>query len=207
MAKRRKFTRNDAYALLKELPYFEEIDRRIKANISISRIAKWIQEDRGGRVDVTRKSLEKQLFRYKRDLLPGEVMDKAPLFFQKHIEKLDHGFDEIEELENLYLLQLKRIDMNIVTEVKDGKLLSGTRAEIKLAVDILDKIIECKVKLGLLDHEPQKISFTGGLGVLALDGDEEEEDAESEERRLRLGLAAGKLLDALTKSFEDEDTE
>ena len=197
--------RKDAYTHLKELPYFDEIDSRIKANISVSAIARWIQEDRGGRLDVTRKGLEKQLFRYKRDLLPGEVMEKAPLFFQKHIEKLERGFDEIEELENLYLLQLKRMDRCVEAEDIAGELFGSTRKEIQLASDLLSRIVDKKVQLGLISHEPQKISFTGGMGVLALDGDDEE--GVDEDLQMRLGLAAGKLLDVLEvyRAAEEED--
>ena len=206
MPKRRKFTRNDAYALLKELPYFDEIDSRIKANISVKEVARWIQEDRGGRLDVTREGLEKQLFRYKRNLLPGEVAEKQPMFFQKQIEKLERGVDEIEELEKLYLLQLHRMDRCIKAEDAADELSGSTRPEIRLAVDILSKMVEKKAQLGLIEHEPKKISFTRGTGILALDGDEEGEGVD-EDLQMRLGLAAGKLLDVLEvyRAAEEED--
>ena len=117
----------------------------------------------------------------------------------------ERGINEIEEMERLLLIQLKRIAL--VAEVKDGKLLSVTNAEIKLAADILDKIIEWRVKLGLLDHEPQQISITGGRGVLGLYGDEEEKNAGIDEGlQMRMGLAARELLNALTRAFDDDDT-
>ena len=215
MGKRRKKPRKGDFQTLKELPYFDEIDSRIKANISVSAIARWIQEDRGGRLDVTRKGLENQLFRYKRNLPPGAVMEKAPLFFQKHIEKLERGFDEIEELENLYLLQLKRMDIDVELETDIGKLFSSTRSEIQLASSLLNQIIEKKVQLGLVSHEPQKISLSGNVGMFALhkQADNDEGEGVDEDLQMRLGLAAGKLLDALvgdravTEEAEEEEEE
>lgn len=105
----------NAFKRLKELPFFDELDRRIKMNIAVEELAKWIQEDRMQMTDIKRDSLVRQLYRYKAAIPPGEIAEVEPMFFAKSIEKLKRGVNEIEELEKLYLFQLRRISMDGAT--------------------------------------------------------------------------------------------
>ena len=67
---------------------------------------------------------------------------------KKAIEKLKRGVNEIEELEHLYLFQLKRISIDAETEEKINKLFSGTAREIQLAADLLTRMLDKKMELG-----------------------------------------------------------
>ena len=119
-------------------------------NIAVEELAKWIQEDRMQMTDIKRDSLVRQLYRYKAAIPPGEIAEVEPMFFAKSIEKLKRGVNEIEELEKLYLFQLRRISMDGATEEKINKLFSGMNKEIQLAADLLNKLIEKKMELGIL---------------------------------------------------------
>jgi len=192
-----------AFKRLRELPFFEELDRKIKMNIAVEEIARWIQEDKMQLTDLKRESLVRQLYRYKASIPPGEIAEVEPLFFHKAIEKLKRGVNEIEELEKLYLFQLKRISMDARTEEKINKLFSGMNKEIQLAADLLEKLIEKKMELGLLSREPQKFAFMGGVGTLNLSEGAELDD----ETRTRMGLIAGKLVNVLSKMMNEKQEE
>ena len=74
-------------------------------------------------MDIKRESLVRKLYRYKSSLPPAEIVKEPPVYVQKAIEKMTRGVNEIEELEKLYLLQLKRISIDAETESKINKLL------------------------------------------------------------------------------------
>ena len=194
---------SNAFKRLKELPFFDELDRRIKMNIAVEELAKWIQEDRMQMTDIKRDSLVRQLYRYKAAIPPGEIAEVEPMFFAKSIEKLKRGVNEIEELEKLYLFQLRRISMDGATEEKINKLFSGMNKEIQLAADLLNKLIEKKMELGILSREPQKFSFTGGIGTMDLSQNGELDD----DTRVRMGMVAGKLVNMLSKMMEEPKSE
>ena len=192
--KRKRKTRSDAFAKLKALPFFDEVERKLKANIAVEEIARWIQEDMLSYDDVKRESLARVLYRYKKTIPPGEFAKAEPLYFQKVLEKLRRGVNEIEELEKLYLLQIHRISKDVQTEDKINKLFPSTYREIQLAADLLDRMVEKKMELGLLSREPTKLNVTGSF---LMEGEGEIGD----DQKMRLGILAGKLLNALEKTI------
>ena len=44
---------------------FEEMDKKVKAGVSVEEIARWLQEDLMQLQDVKRETLVRQLYRYK----------------------------------------------------------------------------------------------------------------------------------------------
>lgn len=191
----------NAFKSLKELPFFEVIDTKIKQNVAVEELARWIQEDKLQMQDLKRESLVRQLHRYKAALPPGEVAEVEPLFFAKSIEKLNRGVDEIAELEKLYLYQLKRISMDGETEEKINKLFGGMNREIQLAADLLSKMIDKKMELGLMSREPQQLNVAGTVGTLDLTAPNIEVD---EEMRTKMGMVAGKLVDTMAKMYSSK---
>lgn len=202
MPKKPKKSRVDSFRTLRELHCFEELDTKLKMNIAVEELARWLQEEQMCKTEVQRESLVRQLYRYKASLPPGEIAKVEPLFFRKAIEKMKRGINEIEELEQLYLFQLKRISIDAQTEEKINKLFSGTNKEMSVAVDILTKLIDKKMELGLMDREPVKHEILGGVGVVPM-GDTNGYDADT---KTKMGMIAGKLLGTLSKMM-DERTE
>jgi len=178
-----------AFKRLRSLYCFDEMDKKVKAGVSVEEIARWLQEDLLQLQDVKRETLVRQLYRYKASLPPGQIVTAPPLYLKKAIEKLKRGVNEIEELEHLYLFQLKRISIDAETEEKINKLFSGTAREIQLAADLLVKMLDKKMELGLIDKRPDRLEISGGMHVTG--------DIADEDTRHRLGLAAGKLVDLL----------
>ena len=189
--------------------YFEQVDSKVKEGVAISEIARWIQEDLMEQTDIKRSSLERKLYDYKAALPPGARMDAAPErpFVHETVEKMGQDMKEIKELERLYLYQLKRISIDGETEQKINKLFRAQSGEIKLAVEILDKLVTRKMELGLLDKAPDKLDITGNVnaGFSVLDIEKSElPDKESH----KLGVMAQKMLKAMVdKKDENEESE
>lgn len=207
-SKGKKVKNADRFQKLKSLPYYDELKKKIIAGIAPEEVARWIQEDMMGYLDAKRDSLARQLYRFKASIPPGELLREPPMHIRKRIEKLKHGVNEIEELEKLYLLQLTRVNMDVQTEEKINKLFAGTSREIQLAADLLIKMMEKKMSLGILSEMPQKHEFSGGLGMVAvgLNGEIEKEGLD-EDKMTQLGLVAGKLISAIVKMKENEEIE
>jgi hypothetical protein len=195
------------FSKLKELPYFDEIDRRIRAGFAVEEVAEWMQEDLNLRTEIKRESLVRQLYRYKKDIPPGELLtENEPLYVRKAVEKMGRGIDELEEMKKLYLYQLKRISIDGSTESKINKLFGSQSKEIKLAYDMLQQMMQKKMELGILSKAPEKVDVTGTMtgGILNVTPNEVDEGDKQ-----KLGLAAGKILQALAqkKGIEQDEEE
>lgn len=194
------------FSKLKSLPYFDEIDRRIRAGFAVEEVAEWMQEDLNLRTEIKRESLVRQLYRYKKDIPPAKLLtDKEPLYVRKAVEKMGRGIDELEEMKKLYLYQLKRISIDGSTEEKINKLFGSQSKEIKLAYDMLQQMMQKKMELGILSKAPEKVDVTGTMtgGILNVTPNEVDEGDKQ-----KLGLAAGKILQALAqKKGIDQDEE
>lgn len=190
---------------LRDAGVFEKVDHKIKEGISIKEIARWIQEDLMLQTDIERSSLERKLYNYKSDLPVFDRMKAAAerTFLHETVEKMSHNLNEIRELEKMYLYQLKRISIDGKTEQKISKLFRSQSREIKLAVDILDRLMQKKMELGILDKAPDELKITGGL-----DGNFSVLDLERtelpEETGHKLGVAAQKILNAVIERREKE---
>ncbi len=195
---------------LKGLDCFDEVDAKIKAGVSPDEVARWLQEDLLQMTEIQRESLRRQLYRYKAELPASELIKgrEEPLFIRKAIEKMNRGINELDELEKLYLYQLKRISKNAETEDKLSIMLKGTSKEIQLATDMLEKMIELKMELGLVNRQPQKTQVEGLIGHMPLPNMPEqlENDQDADKTMTRMGLLANKLFKAVEHiSTEEED--
>lgn len=181
---------------IKNLKCYKEVDIKIKSNVAVEVIAEWIQTEMLEATDITRGGLEKALYRYKADLPPTEIVREPPLYLKKTIEKIKRGVDEFSELEGLYLLQLKRISIDVQTEEKINKLFSGTSREIELATKLLAQMVDLKQKLGFIAPSEQKVvvEHSGGVAVANADLTLGRLD---EEQKIKLGMLSEKLLSSV----------
>jgi hypothetical protein len=139
------------------------------------------------------------LYRYKSSLPPAEIVKEPPVYVQKAIEKMTRGVNEIEELEKLYLLQLRRISIDADTESKINKLFSSTGGEIKIAADLLNSMMEKKMELGILSKAPEQLEVTGNFGVSNLLSEDTDEQTKA-----KIGLLAGKMLQVMSKFMDEQ---
>jgi hypothetical protein len=196
-----------AFRDLKEMHCFDEMTKKVKAGIALEEIARWLQEDMFQQTGIKQESLARKLFRYKASLPPAELVKEPPVYVQKAIEKMSRGIKEIDELEKLYLLQLRRISIDAETESKINKLFSSTGHEIRVAADLLNSMMQKKMELGILSKRPEQLEVTGNLGVTGLISEDTDEATKA-----KLGLLAGKVLSVMSKAIDstakkDEDTE
>lgn len=186
---------------------------KIKAGIAIEEVARWIQDDMMEYRDSKRESLTRALYRFKSELDPEEIVTSKPTYVDEAVEKMRRGINELDELEKLYLLQLKRISIDASTEDKINKLFKTTNTEIGLAKDLLVKRMELKQKMGLVDTIATEVNVNQTsanfhmhtapvAGAATIEG--EHALGLDEERRTKLGLVAQKLLTGLMKSSDSE---
>lgn len=197
-----KKSSKSAFKDLRAMPCYKEMSEKIKADIAVEDVAKWLQEDMFQQLDIKRESLVRKLYRYKASLPPAEIVKEPPLYVQKAVEKLKRGVNELEEMEKLYLLQLKRISMDAETEERINKLFSTTSNEIRLAVDILNRMVETKMELGIMDKAPERLDVSGSFGVVPLVTDQTDE-----ETRVKMGILAGKVVQAMSRFVEEPTKE
>lgn len=187
---------------------WELADKKIKAGIALEEVGRWIQDDMLEYRDAKRDSLIRALYRYKgvlAELYPDEVAEIKPSVVDDLVAEMRRGVDELEELEKLYLLQLKRIGIDVKTETTINKLFKTTSVEMQTAMQILAKRMEIKQKCGLVATVPDRVdvnnrNLTVGVHVPAGAIEVPIDD----EKRLKLGVVAEKLFSALTKASDAE---
>lgn len=198
----------DSFTKLRSLDCFNELDAKIKAGVAVEEVARWLQKDMFQMTDIQLDSLKRQLYRYKASLPPAELLKatEEPLYVRQAVEKLERGFNELEELEKLYLLQLKRISTDAQTENKINKLFKGTNKEIELASNLLEKILKLKMELGILEKSPDRLEVGGLVGHMPVMPDQLKDDKSADKTMTRMGLIASKLFKAVEEiSSEDEE--
>ena len=200
MASTRKKKDSHAFKDLQAMPCFVEFDKKVKAGIALEEVGRWLQEDMFQQTGIKRESLVRKLYRYKASLPPADIVKEPPVYVQKAIEKMSRGVKEIDELEKLYLLQLRRISIDAETESKINKLFSSTGHEIRIAADLLNSMMQKKMELGILNKAPEQVEMTGSFGVAPLVGEDTDEQTKA-----KLGLLAGKVLQVMSKSIANTE--
>lgn len=200
----------DGFKKLKTSKHFPEMEIRIKSGIAPEEVARWLQEDVLQFTDIQRESLKRQLYRYKAALPAHELLKatEEPLWIKTAIDKMRRGVNELEELEKMYLLQQRRINIDAQTEDKINKLFKGTNKEIELATNLLEKMIKLKIELGIIDSQPSKIQFDGIMGTVPIELNQEGATAsEADSMRMRLGMISAKLVKAMSELNPDQKEE
>lgn len=142
------------FAKLKALACFKDVHTRILEGWPLSQIAKFIQVDRKEYTDVTGPSLVSVLAEYRSTIPAGTLIKQTPLspIYNKAADTVEDGLDELAELDRLYEIQLKRINIDLANEEKIKKLLPSMTPEIRAAKDILMARAQLKMDLGLTDR-------------------------------------------------------
>lgn len=202
-----KITLKKKFPKLFGLRCWDMAQEKIKAGVALEEVARWIQEDMLEYSDSKRESLTRQLYRFKSELPESEIVREKPTYVDEAVEKMRRGINELDELEKLYLLQLKRISLDASTEDRINKLFKTTNREIELAQNILVRRLEMKQKMGLVDTIPQSFDVTqrsmnANLNITAPGPDVL--GAVDDERRMKLGVMAEKIISGLIQSSDAE---
>jgi len=146
--------RDTKFKKLRALNCFGEVVQRLKEGWPTAKLAAWVQEDQKEYLDVELLGLRSILQEYRKVIPAGEVVQATlPRFVEQQMTKVEEGFDELAELQNLYKLQMKRIKIDADLENKFKKLMPSVTQEMRTAREILSTIAELKMDLGLNDRK------------------------------------------------------
>lgn len=110
-------------------------------------VARFIQ-DRGEWKDIPLKEAALLVGKYRAVIRPDHGHSVAPSVIAT-LERQRERMDEVNELEDLYRLQLERIRMESKFEKNMGKLLPTMTQEIRVAKEILTDLAQVKMDLGI----------------------------------------------------------
>jgi hypothetical protein len=145
---------------------FQEVDRRLRLGWSTSDIVRMIQEEYGELKDLSTGYVRKMVDEYRSSLPPTELaLSSNSRVVRSATKRLAEGLDELAELEKLYEIQFKRIQIDFENEQKINKLLNGTGREVFVAMKLLRQSAELKMDLGLVKRQLGTMEVTGQLAA------------------------------------------
>jgi len=160
--------RSTRFKKLRALTCYQEVYERICAGWPLAQVARFIQEERREYTTISRHGLEQQLADFRKQMPPGDLVQKRfPDVFDKAKEAVEHGIDELAELEELYRIQMHRIGVDFATEKGIGKLMPSMTAEIREARNLLKDMAELKMEMGVLGRAPKGVDVSVGVEVEA----------------------------------------
>lgn len=168
------------YARFKNLDCYPEFHNLVTSGCSTYDVAKWLQEEKNECTDVSKKVLASIVARYRKsecrplDLLKN-TMPKVALEAQR---KVLESLNEVDEINQLFRLQMERIEMGRKVEKQIGMLNPKVRSEIEVAANLLAKSHNIKMDLGVgggrdlgtMKHMSFSLDVQEKMGQDALDG-------------------------------------
>lgn len=152
--------RETKFVKLRSMKCFREVHERIIDGWPLAEIARFVQDERREYGDVTRDGFLNILKEYRATIPPAQLIQKRmPPTFAKAAEEVRKGLDELEELEKLYQLQMRRIGIDEGTEKKINKLMPSMTQEVRVAAEILARIASLKMDLGLSERHLGKVDI------------------------------------------------
>jgi len=143
-------SREPGQGRIRKLTCFDEVYGRILEGWPLSEVARFIQDVKKEATDLTRGSLMQSLQDFRGTIPPAELLKKrlTPVFVDA-AKEVEEGLDELREIEKLYKLQMRRIDIDVQNEKNIKKLLPTTGQEVRIAREILSTYADLKMDLGL----------------------------------------------------------
>ncbi len=146
---------------------FNEVYERLLAGWGPSELARFIQEDRSEYADATRSGLMQLLQRFRDSVPPAQLLaHRMPKAFHKAEAAVEEGLDVVKELEELYLIQKERLNIDFAHEKSLNKLMAGTMVqEVRAASELLVKINQAKMDLGIATRHLGQVDVDAQLRV------------------------------------------
>ena len=158
--------RDTKFQKLRSLVCYQEVYERICAGWPLAQVARFIHEERQEYLEVSRNRLEQQLSEFRKQMPPGDlVRTRFPEVFDKAKEAVEEGINELQELEELYRIQMHRIGVDFATEKSIRKLLPSMTAEIREARNLLKDMAELKMDMGVVARAPKDMKMHVGVEV------------------------------------------
>jgi hypothetical protein len=121
-------------------------------------LARFIQEERKEYTEISRTGLEQQLLEFRKAVPAGHLVQKRfPKVYDDARDKVQEGIDELNELEELYRIQMHRIGVDFGNEKKIKKLMPSMTSEIREARQLLESMANLKMELGLSSRASKSV--------------------------------------------------
>lgn len=148
---------------LRNCKCFDEIDRRLRLGWTSTDLVSAIRSEFGECLDISEQYLESMISQYRESIPPVELsmISTNSMVSRNATKRVAQGLDEVAELQRLYELQMKRIELDFGIEQKIGKNLGGTGREVFIAMKILDKSAQLKMDLGLSKRQLGSLEVNG----------------------------------------------
>lgn len=152
---------------LKSARCFQEIDRRLRLGWSTGDLARMVHEEFGELQDISLKYLKKLIDKYRLSIPPAELSMTSTnsVVSRNATKKVAEGLNELDEIERLYDIQMKRIDIGVSNEEKIKMLLPNTGKEVFVAMKLLKQSADLKMDLGLVKRNLGTMEVTGQLAA------------------------------------------
>ena len=136
---------------LKKLECWADVEEKLLAGeMTLAKIAKYIQGECGERPDVKERSLTSMLSNARRELEEAKIIEgHDPGFVEAAKARVLKGLDEIDEIQRLYLMQYGRLERVTEQELEDGRFRRSLGVEVKAASDLLQRSHDMKLDLGI----------------------------------------------------------
>lgn len=147
----RPVSRETRFLRLRGLKCFTEVHTLVLEGWPPSRVAEFIQKEKGEYTDITDASLTQTISDYRSSLPKGEVVKATmPEFYARAATEVKEEFSALDEMTKLYKMQMERIQIDLAVEKSIKKLMPHTMtAEMRAAREMLHDIAELEMDLGL----------------------------------------------------------
>lgn len=143
-------SRKTGFVKLRAMVCFPEVHDKLCKGWPLNQLATWIQEEQQEYTDVEHVSLVKVLQNY-RDSIPAGERSKYALS-KSHlaaIAQVEDDIDEMREMIKLYRRQERRMEIDGKVEEQIGKLLPTMTQDVRVTLEILNRIAQLKMDLGV----------------------------------------------------------
>lgn len=151
-------------AALKACRCIDEVERRIRLGWSSADLVKMIQEEYGELTHISEKYCARLIEMFRGELPPADLMltSKNSTMARHAQRQVVSGLNELEELEKLYKMQMRRIDIDVGNETNINKLFPTTGREIFVAAKLLKQSADLKLDLGLYKKKLGTVEISEG---------------------------------------------
>ena len=140
-----------AFKRIKKLRCFQEVYERVCAGYPIPDVARYIQEEQGEYLDVTRPSLCEMIRDWAaREIVPVDLIAaRLPHMVVKATKEFGERLEDLRRLEVSYQVALYRLDLAHGEERRTGRINPQVDKHLKSVVEIVRQMHDIKMDLGL----------------------------------------------------------
>lgn len=144
-------SREIPFERIKKLRCHQEVYERLCAGYPCPEVARYVQEDEGEYLDVSRRSLTEMLRDYTEREIVGVdlIAPRLPHMVVKAQKEFSDRLEDLRRLERAYEALLYRFDLSHGEERRNGKVNPDVDRQAKVLMDYISRMHDIKMDLGL----------------------------------------------------------